>query len=115
MRPTAKLRVLMLAATLCLLAQEAAGQITCTASSVPPLIRSDGLAERLGDIVLQCTLQLIALAEADSPEQRSSYIGLNVAVNLNTNVTNNRDFGSGLVRFGRDTSHQWEQRPGPEC
>ena len=94
-RPTPKLRVLLLTAALCLLAERAAGQITCTAGSVPPLIRSEGLAERLGDIVLQCTLTSIDLTEAGSPAQQSSYVSVNVAVSLNTNVTNNRNFGQG--------------------
>ena len=86
----------MLIAALCLLAEGAAGQITCTASSVPPIIRSEGLAERLGDIVLRCTLTgVIDLTEVRSPAQQSSYVSVNVAVSLNTNVTSNRSFGQG--------------------
>ena len=97
MRTTPKLRALLLTAALCLLTEGAAGQINCTASSAPPLIRAEGIAERLGDIVLQCTLTVIGLTEAGSQDQQSSYVSVNVAVNLNTNVTNNRDFGQGSV------------------
>ena len=89
------LRVLILPAALCLLAQGAVGQINCTASSVPPVIRAEGLAERLGDIVLRCTRTVIGLTDAESLDQQSSYVRVNVAVSLNTNVTNNRDFGPG--------------------
>ena len=71
------------------------GQINCTASSVPPVIRAEGLAERLGDIVLRCTSTVIGLTEAESLDQQSSYLTVNVSVSLNTNVTNNRDFGPG--------------------
>ena len=95
MRPTPRLRVLLLTAALCLLAEGAAGQITCTATSVPPIIRSEGLAERLGDIVLRCTRPIINLTETGSPAQQSNYVSVNVAVSLNTNVTNNRDFSQG--------------------
>ena len=95
MTQTAKLRVLLLPAALCLLAQGAAGQITCSATSVPPIVRAEGLAERLGDIVLQCTLQVIGLTEAGSSGQSSGYVSVNIAVNLNTTVTNNRNFGQG--------------------
>ena len=97
MRTTPKLRALLLTAALCLLTEGAAGQIDCTASSAPPLIRAEGIAERLGDIVLQCTLTVIGLTEAGSQDQQSSYVSVNVAVSLNTNVTNNRDFGQGSV------------------
>ena len=97
MKPAPKLRLLLLTAALCLLAEGAAGQITCTASSVVPIVRSEGLAERLGDIVLQCTSTIIDLTEAGSPAQRTSYVSVNVAVRLNTNVTNNRNFSQGSI------------------
>ena len=97
MRPAPKLRFLLLAAALCLLAPPAAGQIRCTASSVVPIVRLEGLAERLGDIVLQCTSTVIGVTEAGSPDQSSGYVPVNVTVSLNTNVTNNRNFGQGDV------------------
>ena len=97
MRTTPKLRALLLTAALCLLTEGAAGQINCTASSAPPLIRAEGIAERLGDIVLQCTLTVIGLTEAGSQDQQSSYVSVNVSVSLNTSITNNRDFGQGSV------------------
>ena len=78
----------------CLLAEGASSQ-TCTASSAPPLVRAEGIAERLGDIVLQCTLPTVRLTEERSPVEQSAYLSVNVAVSLNTNVTNNRDFGQG--------------------
>ena len=97
MRTPPKLRALLLTAAVCLLAEGAAGQINCTASSAPPLIRAEGIAERLGDIVLQCTLPTVRLTEERSPVEQSAYLSVNVAVSLNTNVTNNRDFGQGSV------------------
>jgi len=63
------------------------GLLTCAASAVPPLVRAEGIAELVGDIIAQC--------------QVSSTIGLpqsvltNVTVTLNTNVTNNINFGRG--------------------
>ena len=97
MRTPPKFHALLLAGAVCLLTEGAAGQINCTASSAPPLIRAEGIAERLGDIVLRCTLTNIGLTEAGSPAQQSSYVSVNVAVSLNTNITNNRDFGQGSV------------------
>ena len=96
MRTPPKFHTLVLAGAVCLLAEGASSQ-TCTASSAPPLVRAEGIAERLGDIVLQCTLPTVRLTEERSPVEQSAYLSVNVAVSLNTNVTNNRDFGQGSV------------------
>lgn len=52
------------------------GSPTCSVSGVPTLVRSEGVAERLGDIVLSCT----------GPAGRT--ITGNLTVSLNTNITN---------------------------
>jgi len=62
---------------------EAAGQgpATCFAnSSVTPIMRAEGLAERVGDIVLTCTGGTPTAAGNPLPH-------VNITVTLNTNVT----------------------------
>jgi len=60
--------------------------LTCQASAVPPLVRSEGVAELLGDIVILCSSIV-----ADPPH----VVATDLTVTLNTWVTNNRDFGHG--------------------
>ena len=63
------------------------GLVTCVAGSTPTVVRSEGLAEILGDIVLSCTTNI---AGGLPPT-----IQTNFNVTLNTNVTNNINFGAG--------------------
>jgi len=63
-------------------------QMACTAFAVPAQSRAEGIAELLGDIVVQCQLANPTLGFPPS-------VNANVAVTLNVNVTNNRDFSSG--------------------
>ncbi len=47
---------LLLIALFCLTVGRASAQgVTCLATAVPPIVRAEGLSERLGDIVLNCT------------------------------------------------------------
>ena len=57
------------------------GSASCSAALVPAIVRSEGIAEVQGDIVAVCIL--------------SSTVVTDVTVQLNVNVTNNRDFGHG--------------------
>src|SRR4051812_12032743 len=52
-----RLSLLIAAATysLCNLYAQSPGVGRCTASAVPTTVRAEGLTERVGDIVLQCT------------------------------------------------------------
>ena len=52
------------------------GSPQCNVSAVPPLVHAEGLAERLGDIILSCTGQAGRVVQG------------NLTVNLNTTVTN---------------------------
>jgi hypothetical protein len=69
------------------LAQAQTGLVTCTATAVPPVVRAEGIAELVGDIVLTC------LPTIGAPAQPS--FQTNISVALNVNVTNNIDFGAG--------------------
>src|ERR1700712_1449571 len=53
-----------------------ASALTCTPSAVPPTLHAEGVAERLGDIVLTCN---------GGPP---GAIGFNLNITLNVNVTN---------------------------
>jgi hypothetical protein len=57
-------------------AQAQTGGVVCTAAANPPLIHADGVAERLGDIVLECT---------GTP---GATVAGNFSITLNVNVTN---------------------------
>lgn len=59
----------------------------CSANAVPPIVRSEGLAEIVADVVLSCSTL------GQPPSQ--AYLQLNLSLSLNQNVTNNRDFGAG--------------------
>ena len=63
------------------------GLTTCSATAVPPVVRAEGIAELVGDIVLVCTAN-------DAFPPASSFL-VNVSVSLNVNVTNNINFGAG--------------------
>ncbi len=63
--------------------------LSCVAAAVPAQSRAEGIAELLGDIVVQCSL-----SNASTGGFPPS-INANVAVTLNVNVTNNIDFGLG--------------------
>src|SRR5258708_9923172 len=58
--------------------------IVCTASAVPPLIRAEGLAERIGDIMITC-----------SGVPNSTLTG-NFTVALATNISNRISSGNTL-------------------
>lgn len=57
------------------------GSPSCGVSGVPTLVRSEGVAERLGDIILNCT----------GPAGRT--ISGNLTVSLNTTITNRLSSG----------------------
>ncbi|MEO1084070.1 MAG: hypothetical protein AAFY88_07495, partial [Acidobacteriota bacterium] len=62
------------------------GLVTCQATAVPPVVRAEGIAELVGDIVLTCT---------NTPgvaDPGTNTIVTNLSVSLNVNVTNNIDF-----------------------
>ena len=66
------------------------GLVTCQATAVPPVVRAEGIAEIVGDIVLVC--QNTGNALGDPTRNR---IVTNVSVSLNVNITNNINFGEG--------------------
>jgi len=65
------------------------GLVACTATAVPPVVRAEGIAELVGDIVLTC------VGTPGANEAPSLYLKTNVSVSLNVNITNNIDFGEG--------------------
>ena len=66
------------------------GLVTCTATAVPPIVRAEGIAELVGDIVLTC----ISTPGAQQIQGANTFL-VNVSVSLNVNVTNNFAFGAG--------------------
>ncbi len=60
--------------------------LSCTAFAVPAQSRAEGIAELLGDVIVQCRL-----ADSNTTGFPPS-INANIAVTLNVNVTNNIDF-----------------------
>jgi len=66
------------------------GVITCNATAVPPIVRAEGIAEIVGDIVLTCVN--IPPPNNDGPAVNT--VVTNVSVSLNVPITNNIDFGS---------------------
>ncbi len=66
------------------------GVITCNATAVPPIVRAEGIAELVGDIVLTCVN--IPPPNNDGPAVNT--VITNVSVSLNVPITNNIDFGS---------------------
>ncbi len=65
------------------------GLVTCTATAVPPVVRAEGIAELVGDVVLAC----ITTNSAQFTPGVDFLV--NVSVSLNVNVTNNINFGAG--------------------
>ena len=63
--------------------------IQCFAFSVPTQDRAEGIAELLGDIVIQCNV-----AAGESVGTIPTFTA-NISVTLNVNVTNNINFGAG--------------------
>ncbi len=69
------------------------GVITCLSTAVPPMVRAEGIAELVGNIVLSCTNTPPA-----SGGSLTSYVTANISDSLNVDVTNNRDFnGAGVT------------------
>lgn len=66
-------------------AEAARAQVTCVHFTVPAQARAEGLAELMGDLIVQC----------DASGVTSASVVTTATVTLNTNVTNNRDFGQG--------------------
>ena len=58
---------------------------TCTTSAVPPILRAEGLAERIGDIGIVCNGQPNAMFLA------------NFTISMNANVTNRISSGNTLT------------------
>jgi uncharacterized protein (TIGR03437 family) len=74
---------------------------TCIVSAVPPLVHSEGLAERIGDIVLQCTGAPSALVNANLTVYLPVSITNRIDVNsFSTDATLTIDTGSGPVPSG---------------
>ena len=67
------------------------GLITCDLGAVTPLVRAEGIAELLGDIIIVChTIPAGAVVDPDG------YIEVNVTASLNVSITNNRDYNGGF-------------------
>jgi hypothetical protein len=62
------------------------GLVTCQATAVPPVVRAEGIAELVGDIVLTCVNNPVG------GDPGINTITTNLSVSLNVNVTNNIDF-----------------------
>ena len=60
------------------------GVITCNSVAVPPIVRAEGIAELVGDVILTCTN-----VPPTSGGTAVSHLVTNVSVSLNVNVTNN--------------------------
>lgn len=67
----------LLPLTIALLHGQPQGTLTCTANAVPALVRLEGLTERVGDTVLNC-----------SGGQPGAQVQLNLTVFLSANITN---------------------------
>jgi hypothetical protein len=64
------------------------GVVTCTATAVPPVVRAEGIAELVGDIVLAC----VNTPPPTNQGPTQNTLQTNVSVSLNVNVTNNINF-----------------------
>lgn len=62
-----------------------AQSVVCVTSATPPLVRAEGLTERIGDIQLSCT---------GTP---GNTINANISIGLNTNLTNRLSSGNTLT------------------
>ena len=68
------------------------GRITCVYSAVPNQVRAEGLAERVGDVRLDCTNDGV-FNPAIETNNIQQYILANITVSINTAVTNMLDVG----------------------
>ncbi len=73
---------------LCGGAPRAGAVISCQASSAPVIVRAEGIAELVAEIVLSCL--------STAPAAGEVYQRVTINVDLNVNATNNRGFGFGL-------------------
>ena len=64
------------------------GLVTCTATAVPPVVRAEGIAELVGDIVLTCN----NTPPPNNAGPATNTLLTNISVSLNVNVTNNINF-----------------------
>ena len=60
------------------------GVITCSSVAVPPIVRAEGIAELVGDIIISCTN-----IPPTTGGTLVSHLVTNISVSLNVNVTNN--------------------------
>jgi hypothetical protein len=70
------------------------GTIVCQSTAVPPVVRAEGIAELVGDVIVTCSNVPGPLSSTVEGQLRNR-ITTNVSLSLNVNVTNNRDFGAG--------------------
>jgi len=68
---------------------QSTGLVTCTATAVPPVVRAEGIAELVGDVVLAC------ITTNSAPFVPGVDFLVNISVSLNVNITNNINFGAG--------------------
>ncbi len=59
------------------------GLLSCTATAVPPVVRAEGIAELVGDIILACQ------SGGGGPGPN---VIINASISLNVNITNNKGF-----------------------
>jgi hypothetical protein len=69
------------------------GRIVCVYSAVPNQVRSEGLAERVGDARLDCTNDGVYNPINQPSNQIRQYVLANITVSLNTAVTNMLNVG----------------------
>ena len=69
------------------------GRIVCVYSAVPNQVRSEGLAERIGDARLDCTNDGVYNPDIEPFNNITQYVLANITVQLNTAVTNMLDVG----------------------
>jgi uncharacterized protein (TIGR03437 family) len=69
----------------CAAALFAQSPVTCVTSAVPPVVRSEGLTERIGDINFTCT------------GPANTAFNANITIALNANITNHLSAGSTLT------------------
>src|SRR5690606_17210468 len=72
--------------------------LTCQATAVPPVVRTESQSDLIGDVVLVCLNSTPTPAAGGSgggaPAPVASFTA-DVQIALNTNITNNIDFGAG--------------------
>jgi hypothetical protein len=69
------------------------GRIVCVYSAVPNQVRSEGLAERVGDVRLDCTNDGFYNPVVPQSNNMQQYVLANITVTLNTAVTNMLNVG----------------------